>query len=221
MGTYTSNQQLYLIDPSELVSVENNLNYNLRRADERIRPLVEYQITDEASISASSLPKDTGFKWYKTYTGGIWNYRDGGIFQDPNAQIDTWSTSSITFEAGYGSSDLDVNRIAYSTSANGNFIRWRGRLVLNSGTSELPANTTTDFMTPPVGVLPLTSKYFTVYGGNSTGDFQCFRIFIPSSGSADKRMEFVKYGGNASSSGERYLSLTDVMYSLDNTDLTP
>lgn len=214
MGSYTDNQNFYLIDPSELVSVENDLNYNLRKADERIRPLVEYQVTDEPSIGASTLPKDTGFKWWKSYTGAIWNYRAGLFFQDPNAQVDAWSVSSLAFEAGYGSVNQEGERIAYSI-VNG-FVRWRGQLHLTSG-AELPANTVVDFLTPPDAALPDKSRYFFVWGGNATGDFQCFRIFIPAVTSGDKRMEYIKYGGSATNEDNRYISLNDIYYPLDDT----
>jgi hypothetical protein len=215
MGSYTENQKFYLIDGEELVNVEQDINYNLARADERVRPLVEYQITDEPQISSSSLPKDTGFKWYKTYTNAIYSYQaNGGIAQDVNASVDTWSVSGISFETGYGSADQGVDRIAYSVYNN--FVRFRGRLVLNGGTSDLPANVITDFMTVPNSILPTRNKYITCYGGNAGTDFQMFRIFIPNKTLPDGRIEFMKYGGNGSASTERYLSLNDVFYGLDD-----
>ena len=221
MGDYSVPQDFYLIDGSELVNVDQDLNYNLQRADDRVRPLVEYKVTDEPSISASSLPKDTGFKWWKTYTGAIWNYRNG-VFQDGNAQVDTWSVTGLVFESGYSSLDTELNRIAYSISGDGNIVRFRGKLVLNNQANELPKNTTVNFLTLPSSILPKTQKYFTVYGGNAaSSDFQCFRIFVPQQGSGDDRLEFCGYGGNASSASERFLQLNDLCYSLDNTDLTP
>jgi hypothetical protein len=214
MGSYTNPQNFYLIDEDELVNVDNDLNYNLQRADDRVRPLVEYVITAEPSISASTLPKDTGFKWYKSYTNAIWNYRDGAVWQDTNSQVDSWSTSGLTFETGYDSANQEESRIAYSIF-NG-FVRWRGRLVLTSG-GELPANTVVDFMTPPDAALPSKSRYFFVHGGNAaSSSFQTFRIFIPAVGNADKRMEYIKYGGSSSSSDQRYISLNDLYYPIDD-----
>lgn len=220
MGDYTSTQKYYLIDPEEFVAVDQDLNYNLRRADSRIKALVEYQVTAEASIVLSTnLEKDTGFKWYKSYTNSIWNYRNNTLSQDVNCQIDTWSPNGITFETGYNSVDQGVDRVAYSSFNN--FVRWRGRVRLNSGDA-LPTNTTVDFMTVPTSILPVRAKYFTVYGGNSTGtEFQCFRIFVPASNAGDKRIEFCKYGGNGSANDENYISLNDVFYALDDTDPAP
>ena len=212
MGTYTANQRFYQINPTELVDVNQDLNYNLRRADQRVKPLVEYQWTDVESVSQSDVPKDTGFRWYKTYTNSIWNWQDNDIYQDGNGQIAVWQVSGITFESGYGSRDDTIFRIAYAI--HDNHCTWRGELAKLDG-SDLPANVSTDVFTPPDSTLPLTSKYITVYGGNATGDFQCGRIFIPAAGSADKRIEFCKYGGNGNSSTEKYLSFNDVAYPLD------
>lgn len=214
MGDYTTNQKYYKPDGDEFVNVEQDLNYNLRRADQRIKPLVEYAITDVPSITSASIPKDTGFKWWKSYTNSVWAQRsDGIIYQDPNAQIDIWSNVGFTWEPGYGPANNDIDNVA-ATFYN-NFARLRGRVVLNGGSSDIPANVVTNFMTLPAHLRPATQKYFTIYGGNATsGDFQIFRLFIPQSGAADPRCEFVKYGG-ASSGIERYISLNDVYYALD------
>ncbi|MFE1145205.1 hypothetical protein [Streptomyces rochei] len=212
MGSYTNPQQFYLIDGEELVNVDQDLNYNLARADERVRPLVEYQVTDEASISASTLPKETGFKWYKRNTNSIWVFRDDGfIYQDPNAWVDAWETS-ISFYNSYSSMNLGDDRIAYS-AFNG-FVHLRGKLVLNGGATDLPANTSVKFMEIPEQYLPIDARYATVYGGNASGgDFQMARIYIPPRAAADKRLEFCKYGGVATQETEKYLSLNDVFYS--------
>lgn len=217
MGSYTDPQRFYLIDPDEIVNVDNDLNYNIQRADERVRPLVEYAVTDVASISSADIPKDTGFKWYKTFTGGIWSSRDaaGNLAQDPNSYIDTWSTLSLIFDSAYVSGD-DEHRVSYSVSTD-NWVTFRGRVSRTDG-EELPANTTVDFLTPPVSILPNKNRYFFVHGGNAvTGDFQVFRVFIPASTNADLRMEFIKYGGNADTVGERFFTLNDITYPLNDT----
>lgn len=215
MGDYTPTQKFYLIDGEELVNVEQDLNYNWRRADTKIRALVDFQNTDVPTLATSDLPKDEGYKWFKTYTNSIYHYTDGSIITSANSAVTDWAISGISFEPGYGSANLEDSRIAYAVQDG--FVHLRGRLVLNSGSSELPANVTTNFMTLPNSVMPLRNKYFTVYGGNSTGtDFQCARIYVPEKTLSDQRIEFCKYGGNASSSSERYLSLNDVYWGLDD-----
>jgi hypothetical protein len=217
MGGYTDNQKFYLIGGSELVSVENNLNYNLRRADERVKALVEYQITDVPSITNSGASVDVGYKWYKQYTNALYNYRldrisgAPGFWQDANAQVDSWTSSVGPFEPNYGSQDLGDNRIGYSIF-NG-FVRWRGRLSLTSG-GELPANTLINFLTPPTETRPERDRHFFVCGGDSATNFQTFYVLVPAAGSANLRMRFVKYGGNAKDSSNRYISLNSIQYPL-------
>lgn len=215
MGSYTNNQNFYLIDPTELVNVESDLNYNLRRADERVKALVEYQSTNEASLA--TLPKDIGYKYHKKSTNSIWNYHTSlstGItthYQDTNAAVDTWSTSGIVYEASYASLVEPYETISYSLF-NG-WCRWRGRLMLNNQNSEFPMQTITRFMNIPVACQPVTAKYFFVHGGNTTADFQAYRIFVAPAGGADTRWEYIRYGGTTSTSNaERYISFNDIWY---------
>lgn len=212
MGYYTDNQKYYIIDGTELVNVED-LNYNLQRVDDRLKPLVEYQETDVNSIYDSSLPKSTGFKWWKKTTNSIWSWYNDGVQQDTNSRVDSWLVDGIVFEPGYGSMNLYDDRVAYTKTDN--FVRLRGKLVLNNQSSEFPSNTAVDFMTIPTEYMPPLAQYFFVYGGNGSGNVQCFRIYVPAKDSGDKRLEYCKYGAaNSTNSGERYISLNDVTYSL-------
>lgn len=211
MGSYTSSQDFYLIDSSELVNVETDLNYNLRRADERVRPLVEWQWTDVDNITSSNLTKDEGFKWYKARSNSVFYYRSGTVVQDTNSRVDSWSSTGIVYETGYEDWDQGSGKFMYCTGDN--WVRWRGRIQA-TGLVELPITTTVNFVTVPTSILPLTSKYFFVHGGNS-GSYQAARIFVPSSSDADKRIEFIKYGNVSNNVTERYLSLNDIYYPLD------
>lgn len=215
MGDYTPNQKFYLTDPEELVNVEQDLNYNIRLADTRVRPLVEYQWTDLASITQSDLPKDTGFKWYKSYTNSVWvRASDGLIYQDVNSQIDTWSTG-FTWASGYGPANTNVDNVAV-TMQNG-MVRLRGQVVLNGGSTDLPLNTNTNVFELPVQFKPVDPCYITLYGGNaSSGDFQTFRFFVPGASAGSQFCQFIKYGGSGSSSSERFLSLNGVYFTVDN-----
>lgn len=215
MGEYTDTQRFYLADPEELVSVENDLNYNLRRADERVRNLVEYQYTDEQSITVSSLTKEQGFKWYKSYSNSVWFGRGTGtqIWQSVANPVDEWKVTGLSFESGYQSMDSDINRTAYCIT--GNWVRLRGR-VIRTGQLEIPTESIINFLTLPDEAMPKRARYFTVWGGNATSDFQVFRVFIPAVTDGDKRMEMMKYGGNATSEAERYISLNDIFYPLDD-----
>lgn len=212
MGSFTD-QKYYKVDTSEFVNVGQDLAYNWRLADETVKPLLEYQVTNAESVSQSSLPRVTGMKYLKTYSNSIYYWNDFDIYQDPNAYTDNWDTSGITFETNYGSANSTVARIAWQQF--GQQVRLRGRLVLNAGASDFPVNVSTKFLTLPTALYPTKAKYFTVYGGNATADFMCFRIFIPNSAAGDKRIEFCKYGGNGTTAADRYISLNDVKWHID------
>jgi hypothetical protein len=216
MGSYTDGQRFYLIDSSELVSVDKDLNYNLQRADDRVRPLVEYVYTDEPSVTTSnSLVKGIGFKWYKTYNNSVVYSFDGtGAYEDGANSIAKWEVTGMSFETGYTSYDQDIRRVAYSEEDG--WVRLRGS-VIRDAFAELPLLVNTKFLTLPTSILPERSKYFFIHGGEATGNFQTFRIGIPSATAADKRLEFIKYGANASNSGERFFSLNDIHYPLLDT----
>lgn len=218
MAGSTAHMGFNRIDDTDLVEVERDINYNFKRADTYIKPLIEYQLTDVSSIANSDIPKDVGFKYYKWFTNSIWSVRVAGsnvIYQDINSQVSTWTTQFGTFEPGYGSLDLISNRIAVSVF-NG-WVTWRGKLALNAGGSVLPAYSVINFLTVNADLLPTRARYFTVGGGKATGEQQVGRIFIPNVGSADHRMEFTKYGGAPATVADRYLSLNTIRYPLDDT----
>jgi hypothetical protein len=220
MGTYSDNQKFYIIDPSEIVNVESDINYNLRRADLRVKALVEYQLTDVTSIVSADLPAETGFKWYKWYSNSIWNaVKDPvtnakTVSQDANSNIDTWTTSVGTFEPGWGSLNNATDRIGYSIS-NG-WVQWRGKLALTSG-AELPNNTNSLVLSLPLAVRPNLPRYFFCSGGLVSAGFMAARVFIPdSNGASDPRMSITKYGANAANATQRYISLNDIRYPLSD-----
>lgn len=214
MGDYTDTQKFYLINPTEFVNVEQDLNYNLRLADLRVRALVNYTKTDVQSISASDIVKDVGFKWWKRYSNSLWVYSSGNIRQDVNSVVPTWNTTGFSFEAGYGSINLEKDRTGWVKDSMG-FVRWRGKIGLSNGNA-LPANTTVRLMTvTDLTMLPSRGKYFFVGGGDDTAS-QTARIFITANNSGDPRIEYFKMGGNGSSAGERYLSLNEIWYPTDD-----
>lgn len=215
MGGYTPNQKFYTVSPSELVDVDQHVNYNFRRADERVCPLVGYQYTTISDITGSNLLKEPGFKWYKRYSNAVWNCTSTNVLQqDPNSLVNAWTSSGVSYPSGYTDMNQFEAKVGWS-SYNG-VIRWRGRVIL-SGAVAFPANVSTNFLIPPSAARPLKAKYFTVWGGNSSGDFQCFRIIVPASSSSDASFQYIKYGGNGTGPTENFIPLHDIKYSLDDT----
>lgn len=215
MGSLTPNQAFWLIGETDLVNVEQDLNYNLSRVDYRMRTLVEYMKTDVASISAdSSLVKEPGMKWYKTYTGAIWYCHEGtGIVQDPNAAVDTFISSTISYEPGFQSLDQANNKIGYSSF--GGEIRLRGKLI-RTGSAAFTKNTATDVFSLPPAILPDEARYFFVPMGEGISQFQMARIFIPASSSGDLRCEVIVYGQDGLGAGNNFISLNDVKYTISD-----
>lgn len=214
MGNYSPNQDFWLIGENDLVNVEQDLNYNLNRVDYRERTLVEYMKTDVASISATaSMVKEPGMKWYKTFSNSIWYCHDNtGIYQDPNAAVDSWSTD-VTFEAGFSSLDSSSNRIGYSI--HGGLVRLRGKLI-RTGFAAFTKNASTDVFTLPVAARPDESRYFHIHGGSGLTQFQSARLFIPAAGNADVRCEILVYGQDGAPSDNNFLSLNDVYYPISD-----
>lgn len=217
MGSYTSVQQFYLIGEDDLVDVDQNLNYNLQRADDRMRPLVEYARTNSASITTDpALTREVGFKYYKTFSNAIFYGVNtfGTMAQDGNGIVPGWSTTGITFEPNYGSLDLSTNRISWAKYFN-SWCRLRGALMFNN-LSAFPKNVTTKFMTLPPVMYPAKSRYFFLQMGNGSGQAQTARVFIPAAGSADLRLEFCAYGPDGTTSDQRYISLNDIYYPIND-----
>lgn len=214
MGTYSPNQDFWLIGENDLVNVDQDINYNLSRVDYRERTLVEYMKTDVASISATpSMVKEPGMKWYKTFSNSIWYCHDNtGIYQDPNAQVDSWNTD-ITFEAGFTSLDSNTNRIGYSIF--GGQVRLRGKLI-RTGLAAFTKNTATDVFTLPVAAHPDESRYFFVHMGEGLTQFQVARVFIPGKLSADLRCEVIVYGQDGAPSSNNFISLNDIYYPISD-----
>lgn len=215
MGRYTDNFELYLTDDTDLVDVDSDVNYNLERLDAVLKPLIQYQLTDVPVITTSDLPKEVGYKFYKWHSNSVWFCATAGApVQDGNAQVDSWNTGFGSFASGYSNYDESTNRIAYS-SHNG-WISWRGKLA-RSGRAAFVDDDIIFPITLSPSVLPNSPKYFMCAGGFTTAAPQIFRVYIPSSDAADKRMKVIKYRGIASDSDERYLCLNQIRYPLDDS----
>lgn len=216
MGSYTPNRKYYLIDPSQFVNVEQDINFNFKKYDEEAPYLLTYRATDSSYITGDHY-LGAGYKFFKRKTNSVWVSRvDGGpIYQDVNATVQSWSTTGFTFETGYGSMDQNENRISYHVDSYTKQVTWRGRLVLNGGSSSLPLNVSTKFMSVDPSILPSVAKYFTVYGGNVSNDYLIARIYVPASNSTDLRVEFCCYGATPQPAGERFINLSTVSYPLE------
>lgn len=216
MGEYSPNQGFYIIDGDELVNVETDVNFNMERADAIVKPLIQHQMLppDVSSITSSDYPKGLGYKWWKRWSNSIYTWSaptPGGTpvaRQDGNSTVEFW-TSITAFSTGWSNYDSNPNPVQYHLS-NG-IVRLRGRAKYNA---EIPANTPIDVLTLPTEIIPNTERFFLVSGGNSAASFQMFRVTITGASTSPKTLQIVKYGGNATTTNDRYLNLNAIMYPL-------
>lgn len=213
MGEYSATQKFYKPGPDELVNVESHLNYNMRRADTRVKALVEFIPTDVSSISTSTLEAENGFKWYKRISNSFYiKTPTSGIAQyNANAQVPSWSTSGITFQGGYKSENEFESKISYSTEDGGSIVRWRGKLILGDY-QQIPRNTNIIVANIPASVTPYRSKYIHTQMGNAGGSFSVARLLFHSLG----RIEICRMGSDQTDPQERYISFNSCFYTRDD-----
>ncbi|MFF5977067.1 hypothetical protein ACFY7C_36805 [Streptomyces sp. NPDC012769] len=206
---YTPDQGFYLINGEDLVNPATDINYNMSRCDEKLKPLVEYYVTDVPDITASAIPKDVGYKFYKQYSNSTWVWSANPVGttpsmrQEPNGAVPGWLSTDITFASGWSSDSTEV--VQYSTASN--FVQLRGKLVYNT---TIPSNTLlSNILTLPVSMRPNTDRSWIISGGQGVDDFQMFRAVI---GSASGALSVYKYGNGPIDPSHNYISLDTVVF---------
>ena len=199
MGDYTPTQDFYLINGDELVNVENDLNYNLKRADDRMKPLIQYYVcnNDVSNITTDpDIPKDVGFKFYKPWSNSVWVWATAqgdtnpSMLQDLNSRVETWVTTGITFETGWVNG-TGSDAVGYMTS-NG-WAYWRGNIKYTPGI--IPSNTVMDICSIPAGMVPNVDRFFFISGGPGVDDWQLFRVMVAGTPTTPKKLQIFKYCG--------------------------
>lgn len=215
MGEYTANQNFYKPDPDEFVDVDSQIAYNFRRADERVRAMVEYQYTDVPVISGVE-PSDKGYKFFKASTNTVYVRRTEDLIlsqASPNGDTDSFTTSGLSSQNGYRSVDFATQQLSYRVEPTSGVCTWRGSVQLNDAADQIPLNTNTVVFTMPAAgsasPTPIArSKYFLVHMGIATGGFSILRIFFGSNGN----IEINRMGINQTDPTQRYISFNDIQY---------
>lgn len=215
MGTYTSTQGFYKPDPTEFVDVESQWNYNVRRSDERVRAIVEWQFAD-VPIIADAFPRDVGYKFYKNSTNTCYIVKDSSLDlsqHSSNGDTDSWSNSGITFLGTFASYDTNTLQISYRKEPTDGYVTWRGSLQANNF-ENIVRNSNLDVMTLDASLRPARSKYFHVYMGNDSTGYAIARILFNSTGTVQ-----INRMGVASQSlvSERYINFNDISYPTNDT----
>lgn len=212
MGEYTEYHKLYKSDSDELVDVDNQLNYNLERLDFLAKTIADYLPTDVQSVQ-DNFDNEPGHKFYKYYSNSFWYYHPEtrAFVQDVNGDVDGWSSSGISFQNGFKNYDSDRGRVGYKTESNESMCRWRGQIILNDF-DNIDRNTHYTVMTLPSETIPSNSRYFFTHSGFGSGAVT-YRLMFQEAG----ELQVIRYGPTTqSTSAERYISLVDVSYPLDD-----
>lgn len=221
MGDYTATQHFYKPDPEELVDVETQLNYNVERADHRVRALVEWLRTD-VEVIENSEERETGFKFFKVHSNSLWVAQDnsGDVhFPSSNNDVDSWidlgSSSGATFVNSYTDDvfdtddDEDLRReLCYRREFSDGMVYWRGLVNLTDDADQIPLNQNIIIVTGvPTEARPKRNKYFFTHMG-VTSQFSVARIMFKTNG----EIEINRMGVNQSDPTQRFLSFNDCHY---------
>lgn len=220
MGSYTPNQNFYKPDSDEFVDVDTQINYNLRRADERVRAMIEWQYTEAAIISGTE-PRDVGYKFYKASTNSLYvaPYSDLDLQQSSNLNSTlSWTTSGLSSQGGYRSVDFATQQLSYRVEGFDGQCTWRGAIQLNDTADQIPVNTNIVVFTMPAAgstsPTPLSrAKYFYVHMGIAPGDFSCARVLFKTNG----EIEINRMGIGQTDPAQRYISFNDISYPTRDT----
>lgn len=214
MGDYTAKFRLYKTDPSELVDVEGQLNYNWKVLDEHVKRLMEYRYTNVTSVNNDFTDKIPMHRFYKTWSNSLlFEGNDGTLDQDSLARVRGWTSAKSLMGAGWG--NKHDNGLYYRLSARPGSgtarVEWTGSIEYNNG-ALIPAYTSlTNVLTLPEGVRPKMSRYFQRSAGNTDTDYSVARIIFNRNGNVD----LIRYGSNPSSSGHNKIDFGSIVYDVN------
>lgn len=219
MGQYSATQNFYKPSSEELVDVESQINYNLRRADERVRQLVEWQYIPSSyqNVQDAYPEREIGMKYYKASTNcpQYTTLSSGSLTlaQDSNSRVYSWTQSGLSFLNNYTSENNAEQRISYRLDPVTNTVHWRGGLVLKTSMDQIPLNTNIQVITLPTVIRPTRSKYAFVHMGIASSGYSVCRILFTSAGI----VEINRMGIDQTDSSQRAVSFCDVSYPIGDT----
>src|SRR5690349_15616890 len=141
MGEYTPVQKLYKPAATDLVTVETDIKYNWDRLDDRTKPLVEWEWSEETQLTGN-VPIEQNYKYYKSSSASKWisnfNGTNQAVVQDTLAYVPNWSL--ITPDAGWVVA-ANSRLMACQTFSGEDMVHWRGLVIFDAG--DLPIKTNT------------------------------------------------------------------------------
>lgn len=217
MGTYTSTQGFYKPDPDEFVDVEAQINYNWRRADSRVKQLVEWQYIPGTYLNVGDAyaSREAGMKFYKASSNMVTfaTNSTGTLAQDSNSKVYSWSSSGVSFYGGYQSENSDEQKFTYRIDTTDGMIHLRGGVKLNSGADQIPRNTNITIINLPFNARPSRNKYFYVHMGIVSSNFSCCRVLVMAT-TGD--IEINRMGADQTDPTQRVVSFNDISYPVND-----
>jgi hypothetical protein len=214
VGSLTSTLKFYKPAATEFIDPDVQLNRNWNLADPATRRLLEYEYTNlQTPPTDGILP---GSKFYKPYSNSI-VYWDGAVFPqgDNNAFVSSWVRAGSFLQPGMEEHpDYPIAyRIIKNPSTAITEVEWSGALWNDGNTMTLNGNVT-NVLALPLNTVPAVSKYFTIWGGNTTANYCIGRMGF-FTGSND--LQYKRYGQDPPFGDECRLELTGISYSLEVT----
>lgn len=210
MGEYTPVQKFYKPAETDLVTVETDVDYNWRRLDKRTKPLVEWEPSDQTTLTGN-VPLEQNFKYYKLSSASKWvstfNGTNQAVTQDNNAYVPSWSL--VTPDAGWETGPIQ-RLMACQTFGSEDMIHWRGIIRFTVG--ELPIKTSTLIASAiPTQFRPLgTDREFQACTGEPQTTTNVATVMLRFTTAGEIRM--FKYGVGTMTTPNRFISFAGISY---------
>lgn len=190
------------------------LSHNWNIADLAAKRLLEYEYVQAQNPDSPGTYNRSRF--YKEYSNSLQSYFGGSspfYYSDPKSFTSTWNHVASVISGGY--SEDPTYPIAYRvikvSGGTTTTIEWCGAFWLNNLPMDLNLNVTIAAAGDvPAEARPTVTKYFNMWGGNTTSDFSVARMFF----GADGSLQFKRYGANPSGTENR-IELTGVSYNIE------
>lgn len=204
MGSYTQYQKLYKVAEGDTVDVENDLNYNWDRLDDRVRRICEWAPTEFPFITGNE-QFENGFNYLKRESCAKYTGWDGAVYQDTQAFVPQWNL--VTPAAGWQNATT-TTRLMWANI--GGKVFWRGKIRLASG-GEIPVKTIqTVVSTLPAGAIPSTVKHAFQPGGNSPAGQPCVHMIVFNTTGT---IQVFKYGtAQGTAATDRYINFSGIEF---------
>ncbi|MFG2268097.1 hypothetical protein [Streptomyces sp. NPDC048720] len=218
MGVYTPNLSLYKPDPDEFVDPAVQLSRNWDILDPALKQLLEYDFTASTNPNVSTadnldILRHRFFKWSSNSV--ISYFRSTGQWvQDNSAFVTPWIKAGSLLVWAVEHPDFPIGYRLIKKPGGTTEVEWCGALWNLGNTMTINGNET-GVMPLPAATIPVVTKYFPVWCGNTSSNYCIARLGF-FTGSND--LQFKRYGQDPSvGSGELRVEFTGCKYNLEVT----